>query len=398
MLTNVRLLFFKELLGAVRDRRTVLLTVIFPLVFYPLVLSVMGRVMSAEAPALDAAPATVAYVERVEDPWLAQAVGAATGVRALAMGEVTEALAAHARGEVHLVAIPAAVGDGRERSVELHYDPADPLGVLAALRVREGIRTAQGEALRERLAAIGEEHRSFAPDVIVTTVAAAAGEPTARIILSRLLPYFLVLAILTGAMNLGAEITAGEKERGTIATLLVSQLSRTEIVVGKFAAVLTVSLVSSVLSAVGLMVGLRFFGAGLAPGGAATGSSGFALGLAQLGWILLILVPLAIVIAALVIIVGSYARSQKEASTYLIPVYMVIVLVGLASMTGVGGVASTRFLIPVANALFALQGVILGAAEPLHLLYTFAANTALGALLVVVSVRLFLREAILFRS
>ena len=108
--------------------------------------------------------------------------------------------------------------------------------------------------------------------------------------------------------------------------------------------------------------------------------------------------PLAVVISALVIIVGSFARSQKEASTYLIPVYMVIVLVGLASMTGAASIAGTRFLIPVANALFVLQEIIVGELPLLHLGYTFAANAAVGIALVAASIFLFRREAILFRS
>ena len=111
----------------------------------------------------------------------------------------------------------------------------------------------------------GYDIDELTPPLTVRTEDVATGESLGRMILSRLLPYFMVLAILTGAMGLGAEITAGEKERSTIATLLVSQLSRTEIVLGKFLTVLTVSLTSSLLSAVGLLIGVRFFGGGLTP-------------------------------------------------------------------------------------------------------------------------------------
>ena len=206
----------------------------------------------------------------------------------------------------------------------------------------------------------------------------------------------MVLAILTGAMGLGAEITAGEKERSTIATLLVSQLTRTEIVLGKFLTVLTVSLVSSLLSAVGLLIGVRFFGGGLSPTGA--GGAVFSLDLSAFGWMLVVLVPLAVILAALVIIVGSYARSQKEASMFLLPIYMVIVLVGMISMTGTVAFEGARYLIPVANALYALQAIILGDAALQNLLYTLIANVVSGAVLIAVAVQLFKREAVLFRS
>jgi sodium transport system permease protein len=397
MLRNIRLLFHKEILGAVRDRRTVLLTVIFPLVFYPLVLAVMGRFTAAEAPRFDLVAGVIAYVDDAADPWLRVAVVAAEGVRGVPSSDPARALATVDRGEAQIAAIAGRGADG-ERVLTLHLNPSDPLAALASERLRAGILIAREEAVRVEIAELGGDYEAVAPAVVVSTTQRAPGESAGRLILSRLLPYFLVLAILTGAMNLGAEITAGEKERGTIATLLVSQLSRTEIVVGKFAAVLSVSLVSSILSAIGLMIGLRFFGRGLVSASATGSASGMGLGAAQLGGVLIILVPLAIVIAALVIIVGSYARSQKEASTYLIPIYMAIVLVGLASMTGGATLAGSRFLIPVANAMFALQEVILGTAETAHLLYTLAANLALGAVLVAASIRLFRREAVLFRS
>ena len=130
------------------------------------------------------------------------------------------------------------------------------------------------------------------------------------------------------------------------------------------------------------------------------GSAGavFSLDLPAFGWMLVVLVPLAVILAALVIIVGSYARSQKEASTFLLPIYMVIVLVGMISMTGSVTFEGARYLIPVANALYALQAIILGDAALQNLFYTLIANVISGALLIAAAVQLFKREAVLFRS
>ena len=398
MSRNVRLLFAKELLGAVRDRRTLLLSVIFPLIFYPLVLAVMGRFTSAEAPQLEGVPVVVALVQADEDTTLREAMDDAYGIRFVASASVDDALRRLEDHRAHAAWVVDLKQSSRALSGSLYYDSSDPSAVIAAGRVRALLAGYAALSVRDRLGQQGLDYDEIAPSVAVDTVDVAAGESVARMILSRLLPYFLVLAILTGAMSFGAEITAGEKERGTIATLLVSHLSRTQIVIGKFLSVLTVSLVSSLLSAVGLMIGLRFFGSGLSASGPTTSLGGFSLGATQLAGILVTLVPLAVVISALVIIVGSFARSQKEASTYLIPVYMVIVLVGLASMTGASSIAGTRFLIPVANALFVLQEIIVGELPLLHLGYTFAANAAVGIALVAASIFLFRREAILFRS
>jgi sodium transport system permease protein len=169
-------------------------------------------------------------------------------------------------------------------------------------------------------------------------------------------------------------------------------------VLGKFLTILAASLTSSILSAVGLLLGVYFFGGNLTTGTSQQMQASFSLSLGAFGWIIAILIPLAIILSALVVIVGSYARSQKEASMYLMPIYMVIVLIGLVSMTGSTTFIGTRFLIPIANALYALQEIIIGNLEFSHILYTLAANLVCGALLIAASVQAFKREAVLFRS
>ena len=401
MWKNVRLLFSKELLGAVRDRRTLFMTVIFPLVFYPILLSVMGRFNEAEQLRLDAMVPAVAVLDRSADETFEAERLRERSIYWIPVADESEGLDALADdvGHVFMAVDKETGGEGIGLSVALHYDQADQFAVVAAARVREFLEEYLKRVVNDKLEAMGmlEEVQAATPPLSVDVVNVATGESLGRMIMSRLLPYFMVLAILTGAMGLGAEITAGEKERSTIATLLVSQLSRTEIVLGKFFTVMTVSLVSALLSAVGLLMGVRFFGGGLTPVGAAGGAV-FQLDLSAFGWLLVILVPLAVILAALVIIVGTFARSQKEASVFLLPIYMVIVLVGMTSMTGGVTFEGLRFLIPVANALYALQAVILGDLVFSHLLYTLIANVVCGLLLIAAAVQLFKREAVLFRS
>jgi len=397
MWTNVRLLFSKELLGAVRDRRTLFLTVFFPLIFYPLILSVMGQLNQVEQRRLESLVPVVAVVDRSGDDVFAEQLDQARGFHVTQTMTEDRALEALQGEEVQLLMTvdKESGGEGLGLIVDLYYDGADQVGVLAAGRAREFLESYLREVVTGKLEALGYDYDELTVPLTVNVEDVATGESLGRMILSRLLPYFMVLAILTGAMGLGAEITAGEKERSTIATLLVSQLTRTQIVLGKFFTVLTVSLVSSLLSAVGLMIGVTFFGEGLT--GSLTGAV-FRLDLPAFGWMLLVLVPLAVILSALVVIVGSYARSQKEASTYLLPIYMVIVLVGMMSMTGGITFEGTRFLIPVANALYALQDIIVGDLVTRNLLYTLCANVFAGVVLIAAAVRLFKREAVLFRS
>lgn len=397
MWENVRLLFLKEITGAIRDRRTLILTVFFPLIFYPLILMVMGRFTAAEQTRLEEMIPTVIVVDRANDETFRRHLRSTQTLYPLFYDDMDQGLLdlKSGIGQVVMSVDKESGGPGIGLNVALYYDQTDQGATIAAARVRDFLEGYLKEVIRDKLDALGFDYDELSPPLSVRVEDVSSGESVGRMILSRLLPYFMVLAILTGAMGLGAEITAGEKERGTIATLLVSQLSRTQIVLGKFLTILTVSLVSSLLSAVGLLIGVRFFGGGLAPVGTVVT---FSLGLTDLGFMLVVLVPLAVILASLVVIVGSFARSQKEASTYLMPIYMVIILVGLISMTGGVSFAGTRFLIPVANSIYALQEIIEGNLQISHLLYTLVANTLCGGLLIAASIGLFKREAVLFRS
>ncbi len=397
MWSNVRLLFAKEIIGAIRDRRTMLLTVFFPLVFYPLILLVIGHFTATERAQIEGLIPVVIVVDRANDETFLAQLRSTTTLTPLHYPTVDQGLSdlKEGMGQVMMAVDKESGGPGLGLRITLYYDKTDQAATIAAARVRDFLEGYLKVTLRDKLGTLGLDYDELSPPLKVQVEDVTSSESLGRIILSRLLPYFMVLAILTGAMNLGAEITAGEKERGTIGTLLVSQLSRTEIVLGKFLTILTVSLVSSLLSAVGLLLGVRFFGEGLAPVGT---EATFSVGLSAFGWMLAVLVPLAVILAALVMIVGSFARSQKEASTYLMPIYMVIILVALVSMTGGVTFSGTRFLIPVANALYALQEIIVGKLRTVHLIYTLAANVACGGLLIAASIRLFKREAVLFRS
>ncbi len=399
MLKNVRLLFAKELLGAIRDRRTFFLTVIFPLLFYPMVVSVMSRFGESERVRVEAVTPTVLAVDTSGDSTFSRELARADGLRVLPYLELSRALDALRRDAGHVVmyVTKGTGGEGLGLSVTLYYDQTNQFSAVAAAGVRRFLEGYLKDVVSAKLESLGYHYSDLSPPLSVKAEDVATGESFGRLFLSRLLPYFMVLAVLTGAMGLGAEITAGEKERSTIATLLVSHLSRTEIVLGKFLTVLTVSLASCVLSAVGLLIGVRAFGSGLTPSSLPT-SAVFRLDAAAFGWMLAVLVPLAVILAALVVIVGTYARSQKEASTYLLPIYMIIVLVGMVSMTGTATFHGAQFLIPVANALYVLQSVIVGDIVFRDIVLTLGANIVCGAVLIALAIRLFKREAVLFRS
>jgi len=384
------LLYRKELLQAVRDRRTVFMTLVFPVVFYPLLFWVMGDMVSRQEAQLAELVPRVAVVIEGEAPELVQALRASPELVPYFYADIERALAELDRGQGELALLVRRVPERGELGYDIviYYDAASQQAQAGVAKLRSFLQGFFQDLTLQRLAAMGIEPEEVQPPFDISLVDVGGEGAVGRAILAQLLPYFLVLSILFGALGFGAEITAGEKERGTIATLLSSRLSREEIVGGKFLAILTVSLASTLVSALGLLLGIRLFGASLAGSG---------LSLAAAGWILAVLVPLAVVLAAAVLIVGSFARTQKEASVYLLPLYMLIILLGISIMLGTGQPSGPQLAVPVAGAMAAIRGALSGRLTHGDLGWTFVSNIPLGALLLYLSVRIYRSEKVLFR-
>jgi len=383
------LLYRKELLQAVRDRRTVFMTLVFPVVFYPLLFGLMGDLIGRQEARLAELVPRVLVVIEGESPELVRALRQQTGLAPSFYGDLQAALAELRQGGGELVLRVVRLPERGELGYELtlYYDAASQEGQAAVAKARAFLEGFFRELTLARLAGMGIEPEEIEPPFSVQVVDVGGDGVMGRLLLAQLLPYFLVLSILSGALGFGAEITAGEKERGTIATLLSSRLSREEIVAGKFLAILTVALVSTLVSGVGLLLGIRLFGASLA------GS----LSLAVAGWILAVLVPLAVVLSAAVLIVGSFARTQKEASVYLLPLYMLIILLGVSIMLGTGRPEGAALAVPVAGAMAAIRAALSGTLTPGELGWTFLSSVPLGAFLLWLSVHIYRSERVLFR-
>jgi len=381
------LLFRKEMLQAVRDRRTVFMTVAFPLIFYPLLFGVVGSFVEREQARLATLVPRLVVVSEGGDE-LVQALIEAPGFSVLLAGDLEQGRAAleEGAGEVLLFVRRVPARGELGYALTLYYDTTDQEAQVGAAKLKAFLSEYFQRLARERLAAMGMDPEELSPPFTLKEVDLGGKEGLARVLLSQLLPYFLVLSILSGAMGLGAEITAGEKERGTLATLLSSRLSREEIVLGKFMAVLAVSLITAVISAVGLMLGIRSFGAQL--GGVPVTS---------VAWVLVLLIPLAMDLSAVVIIVGSFARTQKEASAYLLPVTMLVIVLGISTTMGGGELSGAKLAIPIAGPMAAIKRALVGGLAVREVVWALLSSLVLAGLLLWLAVRLFRSEKVLFR-
>ncbi len=210
-----------------------------------------------------------------------------------------------------------------------------------------------------------------------------------------LIPYFIFVLLLQGVVYLAADLGAGEKERGTLETLLLAPIPRHEIVLGKFLTITTAGLTSA-LMAVCSMVG---WGIVLGQGMAIGIISQFVeqIGIVDFILMFLMLVPVVTIFAAVTLSLSIYAKSYKEAQTYMgflmIFVFIPIILAMLPGVTLDGGWS----WVPLTNVALAIKELIKGTMDYSALLAIFISTAIIGIGSLMFCVHWFNKEKVLFR-
>lgn len=188
------------------------------------------------------------------------------------------------------------------------------------------------------------------PDMIVQDDGKATGK-----ILGTIIPYLITILIFGGAMGLGVDTIAGEKERGTIANLLISPIKRVDIIMGKIAALAIVSVLSAgvyVISFIGSAVVLS------KKSGMGEMFSRLSLNFTsvQIVQFVVLLLGLVLLYVGIIGFVSLMAKNIKEAQSFIMPVYIIVMFAGMITMYS-GDVTSSSYMIPVYNTSAAFKGI-----------------------------------------
>jgi len=274
-------------------------------------------------------------------------------------------------------------------AVRILVDGSRRLLARAARELREVLEGERRRQFTAALAARGltrEELEPFSVELVDT-----GSDSLSRLMTSTLVPYLVVLLLVTNA-NRALYVAVGEKERKTLSSLLVSTAPRGAIVVGKSLAIVVFALFSSALLILGLVLFSRF---GLALGPAANGG-GIRLSAGQIAEIVPNVMALSLFIAAVIMLLGTLARTQREAGIYTAPLIFVAIFLAVFSMSASEFSLGT-YAVPILGNSLAMRETLLDSLAPVNLLLPIATNLLLFAALVWASVRLYHREEVLFR-
>ena len=393
---KVLLIYCKEIMGAIRDRRTLISMIVIPLFFYPLLFLGIGYFTLMGQEKSEALPSLVAVVGTDNTPRLIEKLEQDEKIKLVHLKEnEVEALEA---GEIYLlIEIPESFDIEKDQenylTIIVQYNSTIQRSQIARKRVTTVIEDYRQQMIQERLEQIGIDLDYIQP-IQEEWLDVALEERKIGTILGMILPYIIIILIFVGAMHSAVDITAGEKERGTMATLLVSQLSRLEIVLGKYFTVMTISATSMLLGLIGLSI--AFLTPVYALGELSLIKAKFSLSLFFLFF--LVLVPLVGLASAILLLIGIFARNSKEASTYVTPIYMSAIFLGMISLSQGMELAEPMFFIPILNNSFTFKELLMGTVYWKHLVSTLISNIVITLLALLTAAKLFKKESVLFRS
>jgi sodium transport system permease protein len=365
-------IFAKELRETLRDRRTLAVMVLLPMLLYPMLAIVSTQWVAVLQARREASVSRVALEPR--DPPIERVIRATDKVSLVDRdAEVT---------------VRVAVSADR-RIVTLRWDEADEQAALARDRVHAALSHFADDERARALAAFGVPAGGVEP---VRLVEESTGRPGAAggNLASLLLPMLVVMMVVAGAFYPAIDLTAGEKERGTLETLLSAPVGRHDLLVGKYLAVVTVSLWTG---AVNLASAALTFAAVYRP---TPGSQWPEVPWASVALASAVTIPAALFFSAVMLAVAALARGFKDAQNLLTPVYLAILVPGMFSQLPGTELGTYSALLPGVNVTLLVKGLVRGNAQGSHVALALLSMTAYALAALHFAGRVFEGEHLLF--
>lgn len=406
--TSIWTVYTKELRDLLRDRRTVMSMIVVPMLLMPGITFLTMFVASKVIAQARSTTASVMVVGGDDSPRARAALAANPKVRLVPLAtdwkrRIEEKTL---RAAVEIPAgFDAAVDAGQNATVTIYNYDGEMRSGFAVSELRRFFGDYREKVVAARLRDRGLPASLVKPFEIETRNVAPP-EKVGGNAFGGLIPYFFLLLSFTGAMYPAMDLTAGEKERGTMETILCSPVGRLDLVLGKFLMVLTASFATVLCSVCSMLVTLMVsgvvFGSKMVGGAAASAAASHIampsidlLGLvAAVGMV----VPAAVLFAAVQFTLSLFAKSFKEAQTYVSPLVVLIILPGVLGMLPGVELNARLALVPILNIALVSKELVSGVWHWDLIALIFGSTCVYAAVALAWCVRMFNREDVLFRA
>jgi sodium transport system permease protein len=396
---SVGIVYRKELTEWLRDRRTLISTVLVPLLMFPILISGMISITSVLLGKAEKEIPKVMIIDGEDSP---EVLAALHDIKELEFVPY----AANWKDQISDKQIRAAVKippafqsslkSGNSQTVEIYYYEGEIKSDFGARHVEKSLNEYKEQIVAARLKAKDLPASVLNPFEIKKENTAPA-EKVSGAGIGSFIGYMVIILSMTGAMYPAIDLTAGEKERGTMETILSSPVSRLDLVLGKFLLVFSASLTTAILSVISM--GSSFYFLGHSQAVAASGGQGLQM---NLGWVSIVAVflmalPLSVLFSALLMTIALFAKTYKEAQSYLTPMTFVVVIPAVASLMPGVELTPKLALIPILNTSLICKEIITGTYHWNSIALIFASTCVYAAAALFLAIKMFQRESVLFR-
>ena len=400
-LRNIGVVYRKELVDSLRDRRTVISMTVVPILLFPALTLGMGLLGATMMSRAKGEVPRVMVVGGEDSPKVLDALKKNEKIEVVP-GTADFADRVSNKDVRAAIILPkgfdAAAEHGDEQTVAVDYYEGDIKSELAKDTAETSLKDYRLSLAKQLVSERGVPGNLVEP-FKVEKKNVAPPEKVAGSALGGLIPYFVIILSLTGAMYPAMDLTAGEKERGTMETILTSPVSRTDLVLGKFFMVLTASLATALLSLTSMAISFML-ARNMIDKLVSEENPGvhYAIDPKGILAVLLMVLPLSVLFSATLLAVALFAKSFREAQTYLSPLTVIVIMPAVAALLPGVELNTRTALIPILSTTLVGKEIMAGNHPWGFIMLIFLSSCVYASVAIGAAVTMFNRESVLFRA
>ena len=400
-MSGIRQIFGKELARIFRDKKMIFSVFLLPVIIMIAILSIINVLASNMENNIES---HISNVYMMNEPESFQQILENSGVKCNITAIDTDAQMEDAKAEIlsgdadlivefpeNLEQAVAGYQEGDQiPQIKTYQNPSEEYSTQAADNLTQVLETYRQTLLSQRVGDM-ESLVVFQVNADNDEMYIQDEEKASGRAIGMMLPYFITILLFAGAMGIGTDMIAGEKERGTMASLLVSPIKRSSIVLGKVFSLMVISGLSSLIYVAAMVVCAPMMMDSF--GGA--GDLNIQLSIRQILMLAFLLVAISFLYSSIIALFSVFAKSVKEASTYVMSAYMLILVIGLVTMFNFGETDSSSYMIPLYNTALTLQGILTQETTLAQYAVTLVETLVIGGVLTGVIVKAFESEKVM---
>ncbi|HHW47539.1 MAG TPA: ABC transporter permease [Clostridiaceae bacterium] len=400
---HVWIVFKKEVKDIARDKKTLITSLLVPMIIIPLMNILVGggvqKMQRDITENISIALSENSRTDEIKELIQNDILGNWPNIKLIDVDDPIEAI----RQEVISAVLDfekdykEKMESGKPFTINIIYDRMKLKSEASLQMLSQAIGEFNARVVRERLTALNINPEILEPARIEHTDVADENKSSNPILIMTL-PFMLGLLVVVGGIPAATDLVAGEKERNTFEPLLTTKPDRASILLGKYFTVTLFSFVSVVSIIIGFAIGYMINPNSLTMG-TGTEITGFNIPTPALVLAILIAIALGMTFAGIQIALSTYARSFKEAQTYLSFLMIAAMIPGYATMfTQPADIQLVMYFIPVINTISAFKMVLSGTINYTNLLAALLSSVVYVALTLTLATSMFNKEKALFRS